>query len=119
MYNILSYGIYLGISCYITLYVGWRFYTLGAVYIQYLLKEEKICRAINRVLLSCYYLVNMGYAAYCLSFWQPINTISQLFAFVSVRIGIIVLTLCILHYINLCVLYFLSKKQLTLKNSSI
>ncbi|RQO32187.1 hypothetical protein DBR32_00810 [Taibaiella sp. KBW10] len=119
MFNILSYGIYLSISCYITLYVGWRFYSLGAVYLQYLLKEEKICRAINKTLLTCYYLVNMGYAAYCLSDWEDIEQCSQLIAFVSIKTGIIILVLSGLHYINLSVLYFLSKKQFTLKNTSI
>lgn len=73
-----------------------------------------MCLTINRILLGCYYLLNLGYIAVNLAFWSRVNSIEEVVAVSAVRIGFITLILCALHYVNIITLYFLRNK-LTLK----
>lgn len=114
MLNILSYLLFLSVSSYITLDVGRRCYLAGKYYLEYLIHDSQLCRTINRILLGCYYLLNLGYIAVSLTRWEQVNSIGQLLAVTAVRIGNIVLILCALHYINIFTLYFL-RKNLTIK----
>ncbi|WP_312076401.1 hypothetical protein [Chryseobacterium sp.] len=114
MFNIVSYILFLGISSYIIVDVGRRCFNSGKVYLEYLIKDKDFCLTVNRILLGSYYLVNLGYIAINLSFWKKISNFEELSTTVSLRIGIIVLILCVLHFINMITLYILRKK-LTIK----
>lgn len=110
MFNIISYLLFLIISSYITIDVGRRCYQEGKAYLKYLLHDENLCLTINRILLGCYYLLNLGYIAINLSTWEKIDTIDEMVKISAVRIGSITLILCGLHYVNIFTLYFLRKK---------
>ncbi len=112
MINLISYGIYLTITFYITIVVGWWFYRLGFVYMKNLIEDISVCESTNRILLIGYYLVNLGYAAIHLNGWKPIQNYSEMVSEVSAKIGIILLTLCVLHYCNMTIIYLLRKKQI-------
>jgi len=114
MFNIISYGLFLSISFYITIDVGRRCYNGGKYYLEYLIHDLDLCLTINRILLGCYYLVNLGYIAINLTFWEKVNNIQEVIAITGIRTGYIILILCVLHYINIFTIYFLRKK-LTLK----
>ncbi|QBJ85994.1 hypothetical protein DDI74_06905 [Chryseobacterium gleum] len=114
MFNIISYILFLTISSYITIDVGKRCYHEGKAYLKYLLHDESICLTINRILLGCYYLLNLGYIAINLTTWNKINNLEEMINITATRVGSIVLILCVLHYINIFMLYFLRNK-LTLK----
>lgn len=114
MFNIASYIIFLIISSYITFDVGRRCYNEGKAYLKYLLHDEGLCLTINRTLLGCYYLLNLGYIAVNLTIWNKIDSLEKMIGVTATRVGSIILILCVLHYINIFVLYFLRNK-LTLK----
>ena len=114
MFNIISYIVFLFITFYITIDVGRRCFNSGKVYLEYLIKDQEMCLTINRILLGSYYLVNLGYIAINLSFWNKISNVEELFTTVSTRVGIIILILCVLHYCNIATFYLLRKK-LTIK----
>lgn len=110
MFNIISYLIFLSISSYITIDVGRRCYKAGKDYLKYLLHDENLCLTINRILLGCYYLLNLGYITISLTNWERIDNIEEMIKITAVRIGGIILILCGLHYTNIFTLYFLRKK---------
>ncbi|AZB10755.1 hypothetical protein EG344_18875 [Chryseobacterium sp. G0162] len=110
MFNIISYLVFLSISFYITIDVGRRCYQAGKAYLKYLLHDEALCLTINRILLGCYYLLNLGYVAVSLTSWEKIENIDEMIRITAIRIGSIVLILCGLHYMNIFTLYFLRKK---------
>lgn len=114
MFNIISYLLFLSISSYITVDIGRRCYRAGAVYLEYLIHDSDFCLTINRILLGCYYLINLGYIAISLTSWEKIGSFEQVLAVTAIRIGNIMLILCVLHYTNIFTLYFL-RKNLTLK----
>jgi len=114
MFNLISYLLFLSISSYITVDIGRRCYRAGAVYLKYLIHDPDFCLTINRILLGCYYLINLGYIAISLTSWEKIDSFEQVLTVTAIRIGNIMLILCVLHYFNIFILYFL-RKNLTLK----
>ncbi|PIF46558.1 hypothetical protein CLU96_3596 [Chryseobacterium sp. 52] len=114
MFNIVSYLIFLTVSSYITIDVGRRCFQAGKSYLEYLIHDKDMCLTINRILLGCYYLLNLGYIAVNLAFWDRVSTMEEVITVTAVRIGSIALILCVLHFINIITLYFLRNK-LTLK----
>lgn len=114
MFNIISYLLFLSISSYITIDVGRRCYNAGKYYLDYLIHDADLCLTINRILLGCYYLINLGYIAISLTNWGKVNSMEQVLAVTAIRIGYITLILCFLHFMNIFALYFL-RKNLTIK----
>lgn len=114
MFNIISYIIFLAASSYITIDVGRRCYHAGKSYLEYLIHDTDLCLTINRILLGCYYLINLGYIAISLTSWDRVESIEQVLTVTAIRIGNIMLILCVLHYINIFTLYVL-RQNLTLK----
>lgn len=114
MLNIISYLIFLTAASYITIDVGRRCYKEGKFYLEYLIHNKNLCLTINRILLGCYYLINLGYIAISLTTWDRITSFEQVISVTAIRIGNIMLILCVLHYINIVTLYLL-RKNLTIK----
>ena len=107
--NTLAYIIYLFITYLITVHVGLRFYRNGRIYILRLLHEdEKLTDFINRMLLTGYYLLNLGYAALMIRFWQTIKDWPELFASIGSMTGKIMLTLAVMHFMNMAVILLIS-----------
>ena len=112
-YNVYAYLIYLPIIFFITFRVGWLFYSHGEIYILELFKgDNNITRAVNNMLLTGYYLINLGYATFTLTFWKPIETIHEIISTVSTNTGYIILALAIMHYFNLATIVWLGKSEL-------
>lgn len=110
-YNILSYSIYLPVTFYITFVVGRICFENGEVYLHRLMDEHPdTVKAMNRLLLIGYYLLNLGYAAIMLSDWPVIINLSQAFLLSFTRIGTILFILGIMHYNNMLLTYLISKR---------
>ena len=109
--NILAYIIYLVLSYWITVHVGWVLYKNGRIYIlETLQHNEELTDTVNKILLTGYYLTNLGYAALMLSFWGQIETFTQLVESESIMLGRIVLGLALMHYFNLFIIHKFRKK---------
>ena len=116
MYQILAYIIYLLISGFITVYVGWRCYVHGIVWLNELLQNVPISLAVNRILLVCYYLVNIGYIIWSISTWQRVHNPVEMMNALGFKVGGITLILSMLHYVNIGTILFFSKRIIHSKN---
>lgn len=120
--NLIAYLIYLLVTYTITVHVGRTFYRNGRVYILDMLKhDEPLTDQVNKVLLTGYYLLNIGFATIKLTGWQPIDTLSEMVEVLSQMIGQIVLLIAILHYLNMTVILLWDKIQsiLTVKKTEL
>jgi ABC-type Co2+ transport system permease subunit len=110
--NTLAYIVYLFITCLITVRTGWLFYRNGRVYIVSLLKgDEQLAHFINRLLLTGYYLINLGYAAVMISSWQTVTDITVLLTSIAAMTGKIMLTLALIHFCNMGIIYIISRRN--------
>ncbi|MBL4734448.1 MAG: hypothetical protein JKY18_03745 [Flavobacteriales bacterium] len=117
-YNVYAYLIYLPVIFWITFRVGWLFYTHGEIYILGLFQGNKqLTKAVNNTLLAGYYLVNLGYATFTLSFWQPIETVQEIISTVASNVGLITLALALMHYFNLAAIAWLGKSQFLVRKT--
>lgn len=111
--------IYLPFTYLITVHVGWVFYRNGEVYILDMFRgDSKSAIAMNKLLLTGYYLLNLGYATVALAGWGDVVNWRMLIEQVGSSIGGIVLLLAVMHYINLAVIALLSKKLSSSANAT-
>lgn len=102
MFNLIAYSIYLPVTAYITVKVGWICYVKGEQLLAYYTPQEPvICSTVNRLLLMGYYLLNIGYLTVTVSFWQPLTSLDMLVGTLSAKIGMICCILGCLHMINI------------------
>jgi hypothetical protein len=113
--NILAYIIYLLSTYLITVKVGKVLYKNGRFFILSILKnDEELTDVINRILFVGYYLMNLGYATIMLRFWKTISSSAELVVSVCSMTGRIVLSLAIMHYVNMYAITIIGKKQLSI-----
>lgn len=101
-YNFISYLIYLPITFYITVIVGWILYKKGIVFLSDAFNSNvELASILNRFLLLGYYLLNLGYAAVSIHIFSEINSFTQLIEELSKRIGMLIIGLSLMHYFNM------------------
>lgn len=103
--NILGYIIFLIITTYIIVVVGKICFRNGNIFVLELIPAHKdLCLKINRILLTGYYLVNLGYCAMTLISWSTIENMITLIELIATNTAIIVGILALLHYLNIFIL---------------
>ncbi len=110
--NAIAYILYLIITYLITVKVGLLFYTNGQIFVLSILQGDVVLsKFINKILLILYYLLNLGYCALMLSSWHTINTVQDVVTSIVHKIGTIILTLAMIHYINIIAIVIYSKHK--------
>ena len=103
--NLIGYGIFIGLMVFIILVVGKICYRNGNAFVAELIPGHiELCQQINKALLIGYYLINIGYCAVNLSFWQPIGSTPMLVEVIAMKMAGIIIILSGLHYLNIYVL---------------
>jgi hypothetical protein len=74
-----------------------------------MLNNETLTDSVNKILLTGYYLVNLGYVSIMLTARAPAATLADLIASLSASVGRIVLTLGLMHYFNIAVITIWNK----------
>jgi len=113
-YNLIAYLIYLGLTFFITIRVGWFCYKNGAVYIYELVGQTALTDWLNKLLLIGYYLLNLGYLATSILEWQEISTLIEMINMLSIKVGGIVFILGVLHFTNMFVIARFGKRFLSI-----
>lgn len=113
-YNILAYALFSALTIYIIVWVGRLFHHNGRIFIlSYFEQREDVTDTTNNLLLTAYYLFNIGYAIVQFSYWQPVNNLSQMLTSTLHKSGLLILILSLLHYNNMLIIYIVSKNQKT------
>ncbi len=104
MYNLIAYSIYLPITAYITLVIGKDLNQKGEVLLLHSFGQKvALVQTLNRFLLIGYYLLNLGYAAISLNLFEPLYSLQEVFEALVLRIGVILISLGAVHFMNLFV----------------
>ena len=111
-YNILSYALFSVLTIFIIFWVGRLFHRNGRIFIlSFFNQREDITDTTNNLLLTAYYLFNIGYAIIQFSYWQPVNNLTEMLSSTLQKSGLLILILSLLHYNNMLIIYFISKQQ--------
>lgn len=103
--NLVAYSVFIGMMVFIIVVVGKICYKNGNIFVAQLIPGHlELCQQINKILLIGYYLVNIGYCAVNLSFWQTITSLPMLLEVISLKMAGIIIILSGLHYLNIFLL---------------
>lgn len=109
--NTIGYFIYLLITINMIIVIGKICYTNGNKFVLEIIpNNKKLCIQINKILLTGYYLLNIGYCASTLINWNRVKNMVQLVEIITSKTAIIIAILGILHYSNIYVITNYLKK---------
>jgi len=106
-----AYIVYLAIAALITVAVGYDLHRNGYHLILDLFGNKEFTRTVNNLLLTGYYLVNIGYIAITVSQFGALDNLQLVLEELSSKLGTIALILGALHFNNIVVLHILSRKK--------
>ena len=108
-----TYAVYLATSLLVTVLLGRTLHRHGRYFvIRCLHGDIRSADAINNLLLAGFYLVNIAFVALVLKSDIGVNTFRQCVDLLSVKLGIVLLTLGVMHFVNLFVLGFLKSRDI-------
>ncbi|MGP3688053.1 hypothetical protein ACTVZO_25735 [Streptomyces sp. IBSNAI002] len=103
--TVIAYVIYLLISIGLTVWVARTLSRNGRVFIGDVLQgNEKLADAVNQLLVVGFYLVNIGFVTLYLRSGEDIVEARHLFEALSVKLGVVLLVLGVMHLGNVWVL---------------
>ncbi|MFD5425012.1 hypothetical protein [Streptomyces sp. NPDC127084] len=103
--TVLAYAVYLLISVALTVWVARTLSRNGRIFLADVLKgNEKLADAVNHLLVVGFYLVNLGFVALYLNQDTAVTTARGVFEALSVKLGVVLLVLGVMHLGNVYVL---------------
>jgi hypothetical protein len=105
-YIIFSYSAYLVITIALTIWVAHKLFQNGKIFLVDIFHgNEPLANSVNNLLLTGFYLINIGYAVYTLQISQQVLNWQAVFESLSTKIGLIILILGGMHFFNLYLFY--------------
>lgn len=110
---IITYSLYLLISICLTIWVAKALFKNGKTFLYDIFHGNKeLADSVNNLLLVGFYLVNLGYAIYTLQIHQEVVNFQQVLERLSIKIGLIILILGGMHFLNLYIFFRLRHRAL-------
>ncbi|MBO0359348.1 hypothetical protein J0X19_15400 [Hymenobacter sp. BT186] len=110
-YLLLVYGVYLPVTVLLTVWVARTLFTNGRTFLVDIFHgNEPLADSVNKLLLTGFYLINIGYATLTLRSDDPVNSYQQTVETLSIKLGTIILILGGMHFFNLYVFYKLRSR---------
>lgn len=98
-----AYVTYLTASVYVTVAVGRRLHRQGCPFLADIVPDRlEVGRAINNLLLTGYYLVNVAFAMLLLRRPESLLDWHAALGWTTQRLGIVMTTLGTMHFLNVC-----------------
>ncbi|GAA2937613.1 MULTISPECIES: hypothetical protein [Streptomycetaceae] len=111
--TVLAYVIYLLISVALTIWVARTLSRNGKVFLADVLQgDAKLADAVNHLLVVGFYLVNLGFVTLYLKNADGVADARELFEALSVKVGVVLLVLGVLHLGNVYVLNRIRRRGL-------
>ena len=111
-YLLITYIAYIILTLILTFWVGKTLFVNGKIFLMDIFKnDELLVNSINKLLLIGFYLINFGYALRNLIERSQVNSAVQSVEMLSRKVGLIIITLGIMHFLNLFVLFAMRSRS--------
>ena len=118
-YLLLVYGVYLPVTVLLTVWVARTLFTNGRTFLVDIFHgNEPLADSVNKLLLTGFYLINIGYATLTLRSEDAVTSYQQTVETLSIKLGTIILILGAMHFFNLYVFYKLRSRAQNEANAS-
>ncbi|MEP9362431.1 hypothetical protein ABLE68_05655 [Nocardioides sp. CN2-186] len=99
-----TYVVYLLVTVPLTIWVATTLSRNGKVFLEDVFAgNDALAGAVNKLLVVGFYLLNLGFVVLFLRIDDPVSDLAGLFDRLSVKVGVVMLTLGVLHFINVYV----------------
>jgi hypothetical protein len=116
---IITYSFYLLISISLTIWVARTLFKNGKIFLVDIFHGNKdLADSVNNLLVVGFYLINLGYAVYTLKVTTLITNTQEIIESLSFKIGLIILILGVMHFLNLYIFFSLRKRAITDKKNA-
>src|SRR3954469_12723471 len=96
-----TYVVYLLITIPLTIWVASTLSRNGRVFLEDVFAgDDALANAVNKLLVVGFYLLNLGFVVLFLRIDDPGIELNGLFDTLSVKVGVVMLTLGVLHFVN-------------------
>ena len=113
MYLVWTYAAYIVLTAALAIWVATALHKNGRAFlVDAFHGNEKLADSVNNLLRVGCYLINIGYATLALQYGDKPNTIHGAIEFLSSKIGIALLVVGAIHYLNLLVMSSMRKRAL-------
>jgi hypothetical protein len=102
-YTVAAYATYLLTAVPITMWVASTLSSNGRIFLRDVFHEDGLADAVNRLLVVGFYLVNLGFVMLYLRGGGEVADLTELLETVSVKIGVVMLVLGVIHFGNVMV----------------
>ncbi|MFT3908911.1 MAG: hypothetical protein QM737_05755 [Ferruginibacter sp.] len=111
---IITYIVYLAITICLTVWVARTLFKNGKIFLVDIFHgNTALADSVNNLLLVGFYLINLGYAVYTLRITNNIENARLMIEVLSFKIGLIILILGAMHFMNLYIFFTLRKRAST------
>ena len=111
-YLLITYLAYLIITIALTFWVGKTLFVNGKIFLMDIFsKNELLVDSINKLLLIGFYLINFGYVLIHLKLRSTIDSATKSVEVLSEKVGLIVIILGIIHFVNIFILVIMKSKS--------
>src|SRR3954451_12274245 len=118
LYIVWAYGFYVLISVMLTIWVARTLSKNGLVFlVEAFNNNRELASSVNHLLVVGFYLINIGYVTLALKYGDKPNNLQQSIEFLSTKVGLVLLVLGGMHFINLRV-FSNMRKRAQLKNNT-
>ncbi len=113
LYVVWAYVFYILISVALTVWVARTLSHNGIVFlIDSFLGNERLAQSVNHLLVVGFYLINIGYVTLALKYGDKPNSLQSAIEFLSTKVGLVLLVLGAMHFLNLRVFSNMRKRAL-------
>jgi hypothetical protein len=99
-----TYVAYLLVTVALTIWVARTLSRNGQVFLEDVFEDRlDLANAVNKLLVVGFYLLNLGFVLLYLRSGHPVSTLSQMLESLSARVGIVMLVLGAVHFLNIYV----------------
>lgn len=111
MYIVVCYSVYLAISLSVTIWVAQTLQKSGRPFlVDAFHGNTELADSVNRLLVVGFYLINVGYVTLALRSTGEVATARSVIELVSDKVGLVLVVLGIMHFVNLYIFSRLRKR---------
>ena len=112
--TVMTYGLYLAIALPLTAWVARNLHRNGRIFlVDCFHGNEALADSVNQLLVVGFYLINFGFVSLYLKLGEEVIDARGVFEALANKIGVVLLILGIMHFLNLVVFTKLRKRALT------
>jgi hypothetical protein len=109
-YLIPIYIAYCAAALLLTVWLAHMLYRNGAVFLEEVFDRKEIAVAVNRLLVTGFFMINLGYAMFLMK-TNAADNATQAIEILMQKLGILLLTLAAVHFVNIFVFWHLRRRN--------